>query len=424
MLKIGAELQIYKSINEEDKLGDAALMQVQLRAHFEAVATLVRLASLPAEEALSTGKNVLASLINASAEASFQVVKPDRALPIIEAFPPTKSGTPRRKKRISLLGPSLRTADVLVPPTQSALPSLSPIKASPRRPKTSTPKKGRTVSPKKRSPKKRTIGVTWADDTEDGKLEEFSKTPQQLDSTPDPVSTEPSLLNSTQPSTASNFNTEFLSPLRIQSSSSSAARPPPGRFQAGFLSKKSDNINESPVPPTLSFLSSSPTASPLQEMNSNSAAGRRTTDTLTPVPDDDYGNNENNVDGEKTWTADKDEARQINNAVKRASLARSSSIRDSTARAIRRNSPGAGDRSIEPGAMLPPPRRARESSVLSPTVASITKAMGGAAIRRTTVGEVAGMQKPAMRSTSGPRLSVVPGSVQRASMSGKGVWRA
>lgn len=423
VLKTGAELQIHKSISEDEKVGDAALMQVQLRGHFETVAILLQLASLPAEEALSTGKNVLQTLINASAETSFQVVKPDRALPIVEAFPPTRTGTPKRKKRISLLGPPPKMSDVALTSAHTNLMSSSPIKASPRRPKASTPKKGRTVSPKRRSPKKRTVGVTWADDTADGKLEEFSRTPQQMESTPEPTLTELPLPPLMPPPPTAEFNTEFLSPLRLQSSS--ATRPPAGRFQAGFLSRKSDIMTDSsPAPPTLSFLSSSPEASPLQEMTGNSAAGRQSNETMTRNVSDDYCNNENNSDSGKPWTADKEEARQINNAVKRASLARSSSVRDSTARPIRRHSPGSGDRTADIGAMLPPARRIRESSVLSPTVASITKAMGGMAVRRTTVGEVAGMQKPAMRSTSGPRLSVVPGSAQRSSISGKGVWRA
>jgi kinesin family protein 18/19 len=428
LLKTGAELEIFRTIADEEKIGDAALIQVQLRAHFETVAILNQLMSLPEDEAVQAAKNVIKSLIANSSTATFQVIKADKSLPIVEAFPPTKGGTPKRKKqRISLLGPPPKMMDVAPPSSAATAPGLlssSPIKASPRRPRIVTPKKGRSLSPKKRSPKKRTVGVTWADDTAEGKLEEFSKTPQQIDSTP-----EPSFIDQAQ-KTAIDSSPDFLSPIHhIEPLPSSDLRPAPGRFQAGFLSRKSEtNTSLSPAPPTLSFLTSSPEPSPLQEMTGNTAAGRRTNDPVPRPEQGEFGANENNSasDSEKPWMADEGEARQVGMAVKRASLARSASTRETSSRTIRRRSPGSSDTGGDIGAMLPPARRIRESSILSPTVASITKAMGATALRRTTVGDGSSLQRAAVRSTSSGRPSITPGSAQRPSMAGAGYkgWRA
>jgi len=430
LLKTGAELEVFKMIAEEEKMGDAALMQVQLRAHFETVAILNRLLSLPEEEAVQAAKQVISTLIALSHAATSQVIKPDRSLPPMEAFPPTKAGTPKtKKKRISLLGPPPKMVDL--DPAESAVSGLfssSPMKSSPRRRKLGTPKKGRSVSPKKRSPKKRNVGVKWADDSAGGILEEFSQTPQQMDMTPEPTA----ITEEAPTPLPAESNSSFLSPAYNQLQPTPEPRPATGRFQAGFLSRKIDTVNEtsSPGPPTLSFLPSSPDPSPLQEMNSNPANRREPPRSNLLQHSDDFGPNENTSgsDNEKHWTADKDDARQINLAVKRASLARSTSLRDSTMRVNRRRSPGSNETPGDIGAMLPPARRIRENNVFSPTVASITKSMNAAAVRRTTLGEGTGFQKPAIRSTSAGRLSVVPGSASRPSIGGagatKGVWRA
>jgi hypothetical protein len=163
-------------------------------------------------------------------------------------------------------------------------------------------------------------------------------------------------------------------------------------------------------------------------MTGNTASSRRSNELASRHHPEDFGANENNSasDSEKPWTANEGEARQLGMAVKRAGIARSASTRESSARTIRRRSPGSSDATGDSGAMLPPVRRIRESSILSPTVASITKAMGATAIRRTTVGEAGGLQKAAVRSASGGRPSIVPGSIQRPSMAGAGYkgWRA
>ncbi|KAJ9636267.1 tubulin-dependent ATPase kip3 [Coniosporium tulheliwenetii] len=187
LLRSNADREAYTSVLEQEKGGDAAIMQVLLQAHFETIAILGQIMVMDEAEAVKAARNLLGKISTACLDATSQVIKPDGGLPITEAFPPTKSGTPKRKKAANLMAPSPMRAPISRPSLLDA-PHLgsSPMKGSPRRRKMGGAKKGVTFTPKKKSPVKGLKrGVRWKDDTEDGALAEFQVTPQPIESTPD-----------------------------------------------------------------------------------------------------------------------------------------------------------------------------------------------------------------------------------------------
>ncbi|RMY97432.1 hypothetical protein D0862_08077 [Hortaea werneckii] len=239
MLRQRAEVEAHLSVLEQDKSGEAGLMSVLLTAHFETIAILNQILQMSEEEAVAAAREVLGKLLQSCTEATGQVIKPDGGLQITEAVPPTKSGTPRKRKQMSLMGPSPMKSKVrqsisndrnsaafpsgLPPhmaseihntrsssspadsasPRTSLAPSSSPAPrslSSPRRrvklggaarkgvsfsaggtPQTQQQQQvpSRTASKKKSSPSKKRV-VRWRDDAEDaGPLVEFQATPKK-----------------------------------------------------------------------------------------------------------------------------------------------------------------------------------------------------------------------------------------------------
>jgi kinesin family protein 18/19 len=278
VLRSRAERESQSAVLDQEKTGDAALVQVLLQAHFETIAILGQIMQMDEEEAVKAAKNVLTKLLNACTEATSQVIRPDGGLAIIEAVPPTKSGTPKKKKAINLAGPSPIKAKIrpsIGPPQFRQSPNMGPAPASPKRRRLGVPRKSVAVAfngggtPKKKlsSPGKAAKrGVRWRDDTEDGKLEEFQPTPPALDSS----FNEPDMSQSAAPQFqlgdhSDSFDSSPISPPLVPSSE---LRSRNSRFQAGFL-KKGDG---SPVMPALSNLASaaSENLSPLREIEANS----------------------------------------------------------------------------------------------------------------------------------------------------------
>ncbi|KAI6910527.1 kinesin-domain-containing protein [Hortaea werneckii] len=240
MLRQRAEVEAHISVLEQDKSGEAGLMSVLLTAHFETIAILNQILQMSEEEAVAAAREVLGKLLQSCTEATGQVIKPDGGLQITEAVPPTKSGTPRKRKQMSLMGPSPMKSKVrqsishdrnsaafpsgLPPhmasemqntrssssPADSASPrtSLAPSSSSPAPRSLSSPRRrvklggaarkgvsfsaggtpqtqqqqqvpSRTASKKKSSPSKKRV-VRWRDDAEDaGPLVEFQATPKK-----------------------------------------------------------------------------------------------------------------------------------------------------------------------------------------------------------------------------------------------------
>ncbi|KAK0962699.1 tubulin-dependent ATPase kip3 [Friedmanniomyces endolithicus] len=311
LLKHRADLDAHLALLDDSKTSDSALMQVMLSAHFETIAILSQILLMSEREAVEAARGVLGKLLHSCTEAAGQVVKPDGGLGgqvYNEAMPPTRSGTPRKRKVIgsSLMGPSPLAAKLkshrpsLAPPaTASAVPAYllgstpdlssggaspqayglgsSPMRpmASPRRRvKLGGARKGVAFTgstPKKKSPSKKRA-VRWRDDEEEGKpLVEFQVTPKAFESSPPESSggggagpaagdlaAIPVLSYETNGAregegegSRSPVSTTFLG----IPSSEARRTAGTGRFAAGFLAKKAELGSGSPMgPPTLSSL--------------------------------------------------------------------------------------------------------------------------------------------------------------------------
>lgn len=315
-------------------------------------------------------------------------------------------------------------------PTLAEAPHLtaSPMKASPRRRMMVATKKGVQFSPmkKKKSPSKTKRGVRWRDDTENGTLAEFQKTPEHVASTPTASSVEIPTPTYTLP----------IAPTAPDQNGSSPIPSPPkasvdlkrsGRFALGALSKKSDG---SSAPPMMHALSSdSDNTSPLREIGSNSIRKSSLNVVENAASPEKTGNSSSSE--EEKWTGS--DARKIGTALKRRSSTNGGSVPIS--RAHRRRSPTATSCSPPNENSMFSASAARrmvknnhdadwKNSVLSPRTTPIMK---GAA-RRTTMAitgedrprEPASLNRAPVRITSNgsngsSRGSLAPGT--------KSVWR-
>ncbi|OAP56258.1 hypothetical protein AYL99_09437 [Fonsecaea erecta] len=359
MLKLNAERESFAALAEQDKNGDAPTIQVLLRAHFETIAAIESLNRMSVEEAVEAATQILGKMINSASSAASYVVKPDGSLAPVEAFAPTKAGTPKRRKQ-SVNNSILEGSPVRAKPPMMMANHLtvSPARPSPRRRGLlGSAKKGVQVNftPKKRKGPLKGVKrvVRWKDDIEDGTLAEFEKTPQKFPSS-DESTTEISIPQ------VSDLTSSF-SKLQTQSPGSSPIPPPPeatlnfqpknSRFQAGFLSKKYDGspLVSSMMPPKMTPLSSSDSEdSPLREIDASKASNRRSfipmqqsKDTADMCGDAGPNSSTTNSDSENhnSTASDKEDVLKIREAVKRSSSLRRSGIHGS--RTQRRRSPTA-----------------------------------------------------------------------------------
>lgn len=252
MLKASFMRDAYREVMEQDKAGDAAVLQVLLTAQFDILAAMSDTLNMSEEEAVAHAKTMITRLLETGYSAASHVVKPDGSMMPVELFPPTKRGTPKRKKSLNVNTKPL-SAPVFSAAQQQAM--ASPIKSSPRRRKMGAARKGVSFTPVKKKQ-----GVRWRDDESEQGLADFEKTPKKF-SPPEEPSPEKSFL--AQPAVPS-YPNHMDSP---QSSSPSLTLPDvsslslgkPNRFQAGFLSKSrtpqqsNGAANGSPVPPTFSL---------------------------------------------------------------------------------------------------------------------------------------------------------------------------
>ncbi|KAI0137729.1 kinesin-domain-containing protein [Hypoxylon sp. NC0597] len=248
-----------REVLEQDRAGDAGIMQVLLTAQFEILASLSETMNMSEEEAVAHAKSIIHRLLETGYTAAAQVVKPDGAKMPVEAFPPTKRGTPKRKKMSMgkdavkpIPNPALAAIAASQPPQMFG----SPVRGSPRRRKALNARKGVSFTPvKKKSPSKRV--VRWRDDDgESGTLADFEKTPQKFDSSPERNSPEKAVPKIT--AIPLNFNKDSSadesSPSLTIPEVSSLPVSKPNRFQAGFLSKaRSSDALGSFSPPTISI---------------------------------------------------------------------------------------------------------------------------------------------------------------------------
>ncbi|KAI4208262.1 MAG: hypothetical protein LQ346_000142 [Caloplaca aetnensis] len=397
LLKANAERDALLAVAEDEKAGDAGTVQVLLQAHFETMAAIHSILSLNEEEAVQAAKSILSRILQSCTSVTSHVVKPDGSLAPIEAFAPTKAGTPKRKKQATPL-------KTMVPPSFPIAPHLtgSPVRASPKRRKVTAAKKGVSFTPKKKSPvKAQKRAVRWRDDTEQGTLAEFEKTPQRFEATPEAASIENTLPASNSPILPT-LNSGLLppsdgsSPIPAPPMTTQEPKPKHDRFKAGFLAKKSDG---SPLPPTLTSFSSDSDYSPLRDIEPSKA--NRSSLPKVHINNDNFLSKENGShfgsDGESResqWKAGTSDAMHIMHAIKR-----SSSIAPPTAhpagRQRRRSPTGASAGSPPNDNTMFTASHARRMvkaekendwklNVLSPRTAPVIKT---AAQRRTTLGD-------------------------------------
>lgn len=436
VLKASASRDALREVLDLEKGGDAGLMQVLITAHLDTISSLNDILAMSTEEAIEHAKSILTRLLNSCSTAVSQVIKPDGSLTVAHAFPPTKRGTPKRKKPVALVdGESLNRAPVMAPLSIPTQVFSSPMKASPRRRKAVVGKKGISFTPKKKSPSKRS--VRWRDDTESGALADFEKTPQKMLSTPELSSGEGSTTLPAMPEyLAADINNDSAgsSPIPTAPQPSLDLRSKSNRFQAGFLSKKSDG---SPLKFTGLGLSSSDTdQSPLRTIDPGKAANRSSLQVMELASSDTTPNDSghNSSDGENTFFDPSDSAK-IRKALRRASSLTgrgSHGKADTTIRTQRRSrSPTAAGSPPNENAMFTASHARRmvksdkdstfQTSVLSPRTAPVLK--NG---RRTTIGE--GRHGGVLMAAHAVRLSGTVGGTPKARESvagviGKGGWR-
>ncbi|KAH7121114.1 P-loop containing nucleoside triphosphate hydrolase protein [Dendryphion nanum] len=437
LLKSIADREAYTVMLEQDKGGDAAIVQVLVEAHLETVTILNQITQMDEAEAVQAARRILTKVMNSCTNASSQAIRPEHGLPVTEYFAPSNKGTPKRRKPVHIKDPSPMKPISLPPlqPVMEAPPHLnmSPMKGSPRRRKMGPAKKGVQFTPKKKSPSKIKRGVRWRDDTENGTLAEFQKTPEQFESTPTNSSMDipPPPISSMVPVPVSVPEHTGSSPIPTPPQASMDLKPRSSRFQAGFLSKKADGSSP-PPPPTMAAYSSdserSP-LSPLREIGTNTVRPSTLSMVQHAPHSPDHTTAESGASSgsdEEKWTHS--DARTIGHAIKRRSSTNQGSM-TAASRAHRRRSPTAAtscsppnENALSVGAARRMGKKEGEgwqSSVLSPRTAPVIK---GAA-RRTTLSvtgddrprESSTLKRDPVRLTSGSRGSLMGG--------GKSVWR-
>ncbi|KAK2591726.1 tubulin-dependent ATPase kip3 [Conoideocrella luteorostrata] len=284
LLKANFARESYREVLEQEKLGDAAMVQMLLTSQFEMLASLSDTLAMDEQSAVAHAKEIIHKLLEVGYNAVGQVVKPDGSLPVVEIFPPSRKGTPKRKKSLTTY------VKPIAPPALAAVQNehvfASPMKSSPRRRKVfGTAKKGISFTPVKK-PKKG--GVRWRDDESvDGTLADFASTPQQVDATPDQSSAEKTpvppeqpayLIENEQPDAPEMPSPKIeveMSDLMENNNNTVISKP--SRFQAGFLSKSSRTSTQpqgSPLLPAPAFSRSLSYGSP----QSDKASPLRTLD--------------------------------------------------------------------------------------------------------------------------------------------------
>jgi kinesin family protein 18/19 len=430
LLKSNADRDALNILLDQERSGDAGIVQVLVQAHIETVTILSQITQLSDTEAVETARKLITKIMNSCTNATSQAIRPDGGLPVTEFFAPTHRGTPKRRKPVKIMDPSPMRPLTLSNVAEASQIPVSPMKGSPRRKKMGGVKKGVQFSPmRKRSPSKAKRGVRWRDDTENGTLAEFQKTPEHIENSPVVSSVE-------MPAPA--YALPIAAPVPGHSGSSPIPSPPKasldikksGRFALGALSKKSDGSSAPPMMHT--FSSDSDNTSPLREIGSNTVSHSSLYVVENAASPDKAGNSSGSE--EEKWTGS--DARKIGSALKRRSSTNQGSIPIS--RANRRRSPTATSYSPPNENSMFSAGAARrmvknnhdadwKSSVLSPRTTPIMKGPP----RRTTVAmvgddrprEPAGLNRAPVRITSSGSNGSNGSSRGSLAAGSKSVWR-
>lgn len=388
LMKSNFGREMYREVLEQERGADAAMMQVLLTAQFEMVGSLADTLAMNEEDAVAHAKSIINRLLETGVAAASHVVKPDGAPPAVEAFSPSKRGTPKKRRPAP---EPLHTSNPISQPTFTAPavtvlphPPASPVKGSPRRRKAPIARKAVNLTPKRKSPSKRS--VRWRDDDGDGDLVEFQKTPIRWEGTPDraalarkfgsrlpsPSTQVPAQAQGQSQDKGPVVNGDLSPSLEVTEVSGIAK--PNNRFQAGFLSKSRPRPSNSPIlrAPSLTLnLNSSPSSersSPLRSLdvtrssNLSPPAANRSPAAQPGAENSPPGSNHNSPSSSDTLDARKIRSAMGNKQARRISLAAappsrprqslSGSLASSNGISRRRNS---GDRRLSPPVGVSPP---------------------------------------------------------------------
>lgn len=297
LLKTGFMRDAYHEVVEQDRAGDAAVLQTLLMAQFEIMASLEELLRMEERQAVEHAKGMVNRLLETGLQAVGQVVKPDgslstagyqmgagglsvpklrrksgataingaRTIPQPVFTPSAAAGTAPSTSASNLTSTAM---DISTEPEADveasietwegeSVPHLSPTKA--RKVAYASSKKAGTAFTF--TPVKKTRSVRWRDDeTEEGTLADFEKTPQKWDSSPgepengiSPVrpSTPSYLSDMKSPPPPQRDNTDEdvemddgpgIPALSSIPDLSGLSLGKPNRFQAGFLSKSRTSL--------------------------------------------------------------------------------------------------------------------------------------------------------------------------------------
>ncbi|KAK8058089.1 Kinesin-like protein [Apiospora phragmitis] len=239
LLKSNFARDSYREVLEQDKAGDAGMMQVLLTAQFEIMASLSETMHMDEQEAITHAKTIINRLLDTGFSAASHIVKPEGG-----KMPVERHGNP-----------------IPIPALSAPVEEQgSPVRRSPRRRKAVNPGKGVSFTPVKKKPAQR--GVRWRDDDgESGTLADFEKTPKKFEVSPEMPPPEKSIPPPVASAYLENLSNEDSdddsSPSLLGPEISSIPAAKPNRFQAGFLSKgRTSSIGTaggSPVAPKMSL---------------------------------------------------------------------------------------------------------------------------------------------------------------------------
>ncbi|KAJ4407091.1 tubulin-dependent ATPase kip3 [Neurospora sp. IMI 360204] len=288
LLRTGFMRDAYHEVVEQDKAGDAAVLQTLLMAQFEIMASVEELLRMEERQAVEHAKGMVNRLLETGLQAAGQVVKPDGSLSTA-GYRGTGLSVPKLRRKsgaingaktipqpVFTLSAAVGTAtststetamDISTEPEAdvepqmetwdgASIPHLSPVKA--RKVAYASSKKAGTsftFTPVKKKP-----SVRWRDDeTEEGTLADFEKTPQKWDSSPgepengispvrpsmpsylsDMKSPPPPQRDNTDEDVEMDDGTGPALPSIPDLSGLSIGKP--NRFQAGFLSKSRTSL--------------------------------------------------------------------------------------------------------------------------------------------------------------------------------------
>lgn len=349
LLKSNAEREVLHEILQSEKETGKYELQSLLTTQMEMISSFHDILNMNEDDAISHAKMVLGQLLESSTVAVTNIFNADEYFKVSEAAPPSKRGTPKRKKLFRLSKQPNMPAPIMHPFNVASVAAVappltysSPHKTLNRRKKSVVIKKNVSFTPKKKSPSKRS--VRWRDDTESGILADFEKTPLKLALTPEASSTEnhvvlPSMPTSSTTDVSKNIEDPLSSsPIPMVPVSSIDVKSK-GRFQAGFLSRKSWGSPPDFTNQNVTLSSSDVEISPLRDIDPSNGGNRPSLNIMGPAlfqsPPSDIGDNSGPENENSPHQINKSDCAKIGMTLKRSgSLSKNSRRKSPTAASI------------------------------------------------------------------------------------------